>query len=116
MKITPISTVPSQPVTMPGADRVRRAVPIGKADGVPQMSVRVFTMEPGGHTPCHAHAWEHTNYIISGVGELVDGDGKAHPLKAGDFALVLPNEKHQYRNASPMEPFVMICAVRKEYE
>ena len=34
----------------------------------------------------------------------------------GDFALVLPHEKHQYRNTSPDRAFRMICAVPKEYE
>ncbi len=116
MKITPLSDVPSQPVTMDGAAHVSRSVPLGKADGAPNTAVRVFTMAPGGHTPYHAHAWEHTNYIIAGQGELVDAEGQAHPLKAGDFALVLPHEKHQYRNASASQPFVMICAVPKSYE
>jgi quercetin dioxygenase-like cupin family protein len=116
MQITALDSVPSQPVEMPGAARVSRCVPIGKADGAPNTSVRVFTMQPGGHTPYHAHAWEHTNYVIAGEGHLVDAEGKAHPLKAGDFALVLPNEKHQYRNASPTQPFVMVCAVSKDYE
>jgi len=116
MKIINLNDAPSQPVTADGAAKVSRRVPIGKADGAPQTAVRVFTMEPGGHTPYHAHAWEHTNFIIAGEGELVDADGQAHALKAGDFALVLPNEKHQYRNASPTKPFVMICAVPKSYE
>ena len=116
MKIVNLNEAPSQPVSLPGAAHVTRRVPIGKADGAPQTSVRVFTMAPGGHTPYHAHAWEHTNYIIAGEGELVDAEGKAHPLKAGDFALVLPHEKHQYRNASATQSFIMICAVAKEYE
>jgi quercetin dioxygenase-like cupin family protein len=116
MKVVRLKDVPYQPVDMQGAARVSRCVPIGKADGAPRTSVRVFTMQPGGPTPYHAHAWEHTNYIISGAGELVDADGIAHPLRPGDFALVLPNEKHQYRNASDTEPFVMICAVSKDYE
>lgn len=116
MKITSLSAVPSRPVAMEGAANVSRQVPIGTADGAPNTAVRVFTMAPGGHTPYHAHAWEHSNYIIAGLGELVDAEGKAHPLEAGDFALVLPHEKHQYRNRSATQPFVMICAVPKSYE
>lgn len=116
MKVVSLNDAPSHAVTMEGAANVSRRVPIGKADGAPQTSVRVFTMGPGGHTPYHAHAWEHTNYIIAGEGELVDAEGKAHPLRAGDFALVLPNEKHQYRNTSATTAFVMICAVPKSYE
>jgi quercetin dioxygenase-like cupin family protein len=47
---------------------------------------------------------------------LVDEKGEENSLKQGDFALVLPGEKHQYRNASADHPFVMICAVPKQYE
>ena len=55
------------------------------------------------------------NYIIEGRGGLVDETGKEQPLKAGDFALVDPNEKHQYRNKGD-KPFKMICGVPKECE
>jgi len=37
------------------------------------------------------------------------------PLEAGDFALVNPSEKHQYRNKGD-KPFKMICGVPKEFE
>ena len=33
----------------------------------------------------------------------------------GDFALVNPDEKHQYRNKGE-QPFKMICGVPKEFE
>jgi quercetin dioxygenase-like cupin family protein len=56
------------------------------------------------------------NYIIEGEGVLVNEKGEENPVKQGDFALVLPNEKHQYRNKSKDKPFVMICGVPKEFE
>ena len=56
------------------------------------------------------------NYIIEGEGALVNEAGEVQPLKAGDFALVVPDEKHQYRNLSPDKPFKMICGVPKEFE
>ena len=79
-------------------------------------SFRVFTVEPNGYTPYHIHPFEHLNYIIEGNGVLVKGDGSEHMVKKGDFALVLPNEKHQYRNKSAEEPMIMICAVPSDYE
>lgn len=116
MTIVNLTDRPPVPVTMAGAAGACRSLVLGQADGVPSHSVRVFTLAPGGHTPWHAHAWEHTNYIISGHGELVDAAGQARPLRTGDFVLVQPNEIHQYRNADPGQPFVMICAVPKSYE
>ena len=41
--------------------------------------------------------------------------GEETPLKTGDFALVNPDEKHQYRNKGDV-PFKMICGVPKEFE
>ena len=55
------------------------------------------------------------NYVIEGEGALVNEAGKETSLKAGDFALVVPSEKHQYRNKGDM-PFKMICGVPKEFE
>jgi len=116
MKVTDLESVPSVPVQMEGAKGTRKQVPISVADGSPAFSVRVFTIEPHGHTPYHQHPFEHLNYVISGRGHLVTESGEKKPLKKGDFALVLPNEMHQYRNASESEPLVVICAVPKAYE
>ena len=116
MKIIALSDVQKAPVAMAGASRAWKQTPVSAADGAPNFSFRVFTLEPGGHTPHHEHPFEHVNYVIGGAGALVSPDGRSLPLRAGDFALVLPGEKHQYRNASDTEPFVMICAVPKAYE
>lgn len=116
MKIIRLQDVEKLPVEMEGARNAFRQVPISKNDGAPNFSFRVFTLEPGGYTPYHAHGFEHLNYVITGRGVLVDGDGVSREMGAGDFALVLPDEKHQYRNTSTSEAFVMICAVPKVYE
>ena len=116
MKIINSADVPSAPVAMEGAAGAHRQLPIGRADGAPSFSLRVFTLEPLGHTPFHNHAWEHENYVIEGEGVVVAADGSERPVKTGDFVLVLPNEKHQYRNTSPTEKLRFICAVPKEYE
>ena len=116
MKTFPLDQVAKSKMAMEGAKDVYKQLPISKADGTPSFSFRVFTIEPGGHTPYHAHEFEHLNYIIEGQGVLVNEAGKESPVKKGDFALVLPGEKHQYRNTSADHPFLMICAVPKEYE
>lgn len=100
---------------MEGAKDVYKQIPISKADGTPTFSFRVFTIEPGGHTPHHTHSFEHLNYIIEGHGIVLVQDGE-FKIKKGDFAMIPPGEKHQYKNTSTNEPLVMICAVPKEYE
>lgn len=115
MKIVSLSEVEKKEVNMVGAKGASRQLPIGDADGTPAYSLRVFTVEPEGNTPFHSHPYEHLNYVIEGEGALVNADGVETPLKAGDFALVDPDEKHQYRNKSD-KPFKMICGVPKEFE
>jgi quercetin dioxygenase-like cupin family protein len=114
MKIIRLAEVPKVPVEMEGVRAAFKQVPIGKRDGAPTMSLRVFTIAQGGHTPHHAHAFEHINYVISGRGELLT-DAGSRPIAAGDFILVLPDERHQYRNAGK-EPLVFACLVPTEYE
>jgi quercetin dioxygenase-like cupin family protein len=116
MKITNLAITPKTRMNMEGAENVHKQIPISGQDGSPAYAFRVFTIEPEGHTPYHTHAFEHLNYIIEGEGAVVMATGEERPVKKGDFVLVLPGEKHQYRNKSASEPFMMICAVPKEYE
>jgi quercetin dioxygenase-like cupin family protein len=116
MKIANLDTTPKIRMNMEGAENVQKQIPISGQDGSPSYAFRVFTIEPGGHTPYHTHAFEHLNYIIEGAGVVVMSTGEERPVKQGDFVLVLPGEKHQYKNTSASSPFVMICAVPKEYE
>lgn len=114
MKITNLQKCDSTAVHMDGAKGASRQLPIGKADGAPNFSIRVFTLEPGGHTPHHVHESEHLNYIISGRGEVMEGD-TPRPINTGDFVLVAPQEKHQYRNTSS-EPLIFMCMVPSLFE
>jgi quercetin dioxygenase-like cupin family protein len=116
MKITRLDQVQKTKMSMEGAKDVCKQVPISAKDDAPLFSFRVFTVEPGGHTPFHAHPFEHVNYIIEGKGVLVSEGGVERPVGKGDFALVLPNEIHQYKNTDGAQNLVMICAVPKEYE
>ncbi len=116
MIIKSLKDVEKKSVKIEGVKNAFRQVPIGLADDSPNISFRVFTLEPGGYTPYHIHESEHVNYIISGEGAIQDEQGEMHLVNAGDFSLILPNEKHQYRNSSETDDLVFICAVMKEYE
>jgi quercetin dioxygenase-like cupin family protein len=116
MKVVSLNQVTKAEAVMEGAKDVQKQVPIGQSDGSPAFSFRVFSVAPGGHTPYHRHPYEHLNYVIEGHGVLVEESGDQREIEKGDFALVLPDEKHQYRNSSEDAPLVMICAVPKEFE
>jgi quercetin dioxygenase-like cupin family protein len=115
MKIKKLIDVTKDNVELEGAVGAVKQLVLGSADGAPAFSFRVFTLAPDGHTPRHSHPFEHLNYVLSGSGELVDPDGNGQPVTAGDFAIVLPNELHQFRNTSGTD-FVFLCAVDKSYE
>jgi len=116
MKVVKLENVEKIKANMDGAKDVYKQVPISREDGSPSFSFRVFTVEPDGHTPFHTHPFEHLNYIMEGRGAIVRESGEELELKKGDFAMILPDEKHQYVNKSSGESLVMICAVPKEYE
>ncbi len=115
MYVTDLDKVKQFVPEMAGAEKVLKQVPIGRAEGTPTFSFRVFTIEPGGHTPYHSHLFEHINYVIQGQGTLV-GKETRQPLKKGNFVLIPPGEMHQYQNTAARGNLVIICAVPKEYE
>nr|MEE4269054.1 cupin domain-containing protein [Candidatus Krumholzibacteria bacterium] len=116
MLIRKLDEVTKTRVDMEGVKGITKQLVLGSADGVPNFSFRVFTLEPGGHSPHHTHEVEHLNFVLSGQGCLMDEEGKANPLGAGDFAFVAPHDVHQFRNTSDTEDFVFICAVPRSYE
>ena len=100
---------------MDGVKGVYKQTPLSKNNGAPNFSFRVFTIEPGGHTPFHKHPFEHMNYIMEGQGIMVS-DTQETLIKRDDFAYVEPNVMHQFKNPSKDTDFVFICAVPIEYE
>lgn len=67
--------------------------------GAKHFAMRVFTIQPGGHTPHHTHDWEHELFCLEGEAVLRSGDHK-EPFRPGEFAFIQANELHQIRNES----------------
>jgi quercetin dioxygenase-like cupin family protein len=96
-------------INMEGVQGARKANVIGKQEGWPEHTLRVFRIASGGFTPRHQHVWEHVNYVIKGRGRLRIGD-EISELKEKDFAYVPPNTEHQFENPYG-EDFEFICIV-----
>lgn len=88
---------------------VSMKVVISPQDGAPNFVMRVFDIQPGGHTAYHTHAWEHEVYVLEGKGIVRQGD-KEHPLEKGSFAFVPPEEEHNFANTGD-GVFRFICVV-----
>lgn len=78
-------------------------------DGAPYYAMRLIEVAPGGHTPRHAHPFEHENFILEGKGRLLIGD-TWHEVGPGDVAFVPPGVEHTYENAGD-GPFKFLCSI-----
>ena len=81
---------------------------ITEREGAPHFAMRVFKLDPDGHTPYHTHAWEHEVYILAGTGTVRGADGE-RALRPGDAVFVAPDEEHQFRAGATGLQF--ICCV-----
>jgi quercetin dioxygenase-like cupin family protein len=82
---------------------------ISDKDGAENFAMRVFTFQPGGHTPHHTHDWEHELFMLEGLAVLRSGEEKI-PFRPGEFAFIRENELHQIRNEGKV-PAVVICLI-----
>lgn len=89
---------------------VSRKILIGPEDGSQRIVMRLFRVEPGGHTPYHRHDFEHVVKVERGRGVIVDAEGREKLLEEDSCAYVAPNEKHQFRNPFN-EPFEFLCII-----
>jgi len=80
-----------------GASKLKVRWLITKEMGAPNFAMRLFEMEPKGHSPFHSHPWEHEVFILEGEGLVVSDEGEKK-FRAGDVVFILSNEKHQLKN------------------
>ena len=109
MKIIHYTSVPPTHFDNDQAQGVSGRVVIGRSDEANHFCMRIFEIAPGGHSPRHTHAWEHEIFIHAGFGEVY-GNGKWHPLQAGDVIFAPSNEEHQIRN-SGKERLIFACLI-----
>jgi quercetin dioxygenase-like cupin family protein len=97
---------------MDGAEGVSMQVMVGRDDAAPNFAMRHFVVSPGGHTPRHAHPYEHEVYVAEG--ELqAECDGVHQTVSAGDVLLVPSEALHQFINDSDA-PARFLCLVPLE--
>ena len=112
MIIRKADEVPAMPVEMEGASGVQIQLLVHKAEGAPNFFMRQFTVAPGGHTPQHAHGWEHECYILEGEGVMATDDGDK-PIGPGDCLFIAGQDVHQFRNTG-QTPLKFLCLVPRE--
>lgn len=96
VKIFPWKSVEAQKAEE-GAEGVTVRWLLTKEKGADNFYMRLFEMEPGGHTPLHNHPWEHEVLILKGSG-TVSASGEKTEFYEGDVILLPSGEEHQFRN------------------
>ena len=97
MKVEKSSNISISPVEMDGAKNVRVRWLISKEDGAENFAMRMFELEPGGHTPMHTHSQEHEVFVLEGQGTFVF-EGQEHPFSAEHVVFVPSNKEHRFMN------------------
>lgn len=103
MKIVAFKCVPSSEVKLEkvqetGAEGIRVRWLIKKEDGAPHFAMRLFELQPKGHSPLHSHSWEHEVYMLEGQC-TVTCEGQEKNAAAGYVVYIPPNAKHRFANA-----------------
>ncbi len=78
-------------------------------DRAPHYALRLIEVAPGGHTPFHAHPFEHENYVISGRGRLRIG-ASWHEVGPGSVMFVPSRMDHMFEN-NDTQPFRFLCGI-----
>jgi quercetin dioxygenase-like cupin family protein len=112
MLIKKSSEIEKSKIVAEGAEDVWIRWLIGEHDAPPNFYLRLFEVEPGGHTPAHAHSWEHEVFILEGKGKINTPDA-SFPVETGFFALISPNDHHQFENTGNTT-LKFLCVIPRE--
>jgi len=104
------SAIPIEDFARSGAEKVRVRYLIDERHGSDRFTLRLYTLEKGGHTPLDEHAYEHHVYVLSGKGLLRHSkeNQTLKALKPGDTIFIPSGAVHQFSNESD-EPFEFLC-------
>lgn len=109
MQVNHHTEIELKPVDMEGASNTKVRQLLSGNVNAANFAMRMFEIDPGGHTPRHQHDYEHEIYVLEGDGVVFEGDAQ-HPLKSGDVVYVHPNDVHQFRNTGD-KPMKMLCLI-----
>ena len=102
------------PVAMDGVKDTRMEILVGRQHGAPNFAMRHYVVAPGGHTPHHAHNYEHEVIIIDGEADVTYGTA-THRIRSGDVLFIAPNQMHQFRNVGAV-PLRFLCMVPTSFD
>jgi quercetin dioxygenase-like cupin family protein len=81
---------------------------LGPEDGMPNFSMRRFSMGEAGGMPRHTNSVEHEQFVLRGRAEVGIGD-EVHEVEAGDVLYIPAGVPHYYSVVEA--PFEFLCMV-----
>ncbi len=91
---------------------VKKRVVIGESEGAENFILRVFTLNPKGHSPKHNHPWEHEVFVLRGKGSVLLED-RLEVIEAGVAVFVPEGIEDQFVNTSETDELEFICVIPK---
>jgi len=108
-KVVHYTEVPAEDVKEDDARGVKIRWLISRRDGAENFAMRCFEIEPGGHTPCHSHDWEHEVFILKGEG-IVFHNGRKHNVSSGYVIFIPPGDEHYFENTGK-DKMIFLCLI-----
>ncbi|MHC4703156.1 MAG: cupin domain-containing protein [Planctomycetota bacterium] len=105
MKVEKSSNIAKKQVEIEGAKDAEMRLLISAEN----FAMRMFEIQPGGHTPLHTHAHEHELFVVEGQGIFVC-EGQEHEFGAEYVMFAPPNKEHQFRNTGD-SVLRMLCLI-----
>ena len=93
MKVNHHTDIELKPVEMEGAANTKVRQLIGANVSAANFAMRMFEIDPGGHTPRHQHDYEHEIYVLEGEMDYRHGE-KTYALGPGDSLYFDPQTAH----------------------
>jgi quercetin dioxygenase-like cupin family protein len=109
MKIEKSSNISKCSVEIEDAKGVDVRWLISRDDGAENFAMRMFELQPGGHTPLHTHLHEHEVFVLEGQGAFVY-EGREHLLEPEHVIFVPGNQEHQFKNTGD-SVMRMLCLI-----
>ena len=109
MKIEASSNILKCRVEVEGAKDVEIRWLISKEDGAENFAMRMFELQPGGHTPLHTHSHEHEVFVVEGQGTVVC-EGQDYEFASEYVIFVPPNKEHRFKNTGE-SVLKMLCLI-----
>ncbi len=94
--------------TIPVGTDASTQVLLGADDGMPNFSMRKFSMQEGGGMPLHTNTVEHEQYVLRGHARIRIGD-EDHEVGPEDVVYIPAGIPHSYHVLQG--PFEFLCMV-----